>query len=239
MANLVVHFEIHASEPQRAHRLLLRAPRLEVTQFGDMPYWSIDTGEGAIGNIAAQPGLGIDGGLTQRIGAKPEVGAAVNGCNIVVGVDDVDALMRRGVELGGTEALPADDMQGVGRVGYLLDPDGNVFGLISPVMSDGSTGDGVERVVASGRPRGSGSAQVPHAPSRRQACRGSAVEAHARRVAREGEHDDQDDGADERDECEEVDRAERLGSSRRRNVIARDGTNSARLTIMEMVQTTQ
>jgi predicted enzyme related to lactoylglutathione lyase len=28
-------------------------------------------------------------------------------------------------------------MEGVGRVGYLLDPDGNVFGLISPVMSDG------------------------------------------------------------------------------------------------------
>ena len=25
-----------------------------------------------------------------------------------------------------------------GRVGYLLDPDGNVFGLISPVMSDGT-----------------------------------------------------------------------------------------------------
>jgi hypothetical protein len=26
------------------------------------------------------------------------VGAPVNGCNIVVGVDDVDGLMRRGVE---------------------------------------------------------------------------------------------------------------------------------------------
>jgi uncharacterized protein len=33
-------------------------------------------------------------------------------------------------------------MQGVGRVGYLLDPDGNVFGLISAVMSDGTTGMG-------------------------------------------------------------------------------------------------
>jgi hypothetical protein len=29
-------------------------------------------------------------------------------------------------------------MQGIGRVGYLLDPDGNVFGLISPVLSDGT-----------------------------------------------------------------------------------------------------
>jgi len=29
-------------------------------------------------------------------------------------------------------------MEGIGRVGYLLDPDGNLFGLISPVLSDGS-----------------------------------------------------------------------------------------------------
>ena len=33
-------------------------------------------------------------------------------------------------------------MQGVGRVGYLLDPDDNIFGLISPVMSDGTVGMG-------------------------------------------------------------------------------------------------
>ena len=64
------------------------------------------------------------------------------GCTIVVGVDDVDSLMRRGVELGGTEALAAADVQGVGRVGYLLDLDNNVFGLISAVMSDGTTGMG-------------------------------------------------------------------------------------------------
>jgi hypothetical protein len=50
--------------------------------------------------------------------------------------------MRRGVELGGTEALPATDWPGIGRGGYLLDPDGNVFGLISPVLSDGSVAMG-------------------------------------------------------------------------------------------------
>ena len=138
MANLVVHFEIHASEPQRLIDFYSELLGWEFTQFGDIPYWSIVTGAGAIGNTAGQPGLGINGGLTQRMGPKPEAGAAVNGGNIVVGVDDVDALMRRGLELGGAEALPADDMQGVGRVGYLLDPDGNVFGLISPVMSDGT-----------------------------------------------------------------------------------------------------
>lgn len=40
------------------------------------------------------------------------------------------------------EALPAQGMQGVGRVGYLLDPEQNVFGLVSPFMSDGTIGMG-------------------------------------------------------------------------------------------------
>ena len=113
---------------------------------GDQPYWVIDTGEGSIGNAAGQPGLGINGGLTKRQGPGPGTGAPVNGCNIVVGVEDVDGLMRRGIELGGTEALPATDWPGIGRGGYLLDPDGNVFGLISPVLSDGTVamGAGVE-----------------------------------------------------------------------------------------------
>jgi predicted enzyme related to lactoylglutathione lyase len=136
MANLVVHFEIHASEPQRLIDFYTELLGWKFTQFGDMPYWSIDTGEGAVGMDT--PGRGINGGLTQRQGSAPEPGAPVNGCDFVVGVDgSVDELFQKGVGLGGTEALPLADMEGIGRVGYLLDPDGNVFGLISPVLSDG------------------------------------------------------------------------------------------------------
>ena len=103
MANLVVHFEIHASEPQKLVDFYsdLLGWTFQNYGGGDQPYWVIDTGEGAIGNVAGKPGLGINGGLTQRQGPRPEVGAPVNGCNIVVGVDDVDGLMRRGLELGG------------------------------------------------------------------------------------------------------------------------------------------
>jgi uncharacterized protein len=139
MANLVVHFEIHASEPQKLIDFYsaLLGWKFQDYGGGETPYWVIDTGEGAINNVAGQPGLGINGGLIQRQGPRPEAGAPVVGCNIVVGVDDVDGLMARGIELGGTEALPATDWPGIGRGGYLLDPDGNVFGLISPVMSDG------------------------------------------------------------------------------------------------------
>jgi len=141
MANLVVHFEIHASEPQRLIDFYTELLGWRFTQFGDMAYWAIDTGEGAIAPDA--PGRGINGGLTQRQGAAPEHGAPVNGSDLVIGVDgSVDELFQRGLDLGGTEALPLMDMEGIGRVGYLLDPDGNVFGLISPVLSDGTNAMG-------------------------------------------------------------------------------------------------
>ena len=142
MANLVVHFEIHASEPQRLIDFYGDLFGWRFSQFGEVPYWTIETGDGAIGNVAGSAGHGINGGLLPRSGPGPEPGATVVGCNIVVGVDDVDALMRRAIELGGMEAIPATDMPGVGRIGYLLDPDNNVFGLISAVMSDGTTGMG-------------------------------------------------------------------------------------------------
>jgi predicted enzyme related to lactoylglutathione lyase len=144
MANLVVHFEIHASEPQQLIDFYGQLLGWTFQDYGggDQPYWVIDTGEGAIGNANAEKGLGINGGLTSRQGPKPEIGAPVNGCNIVVGVEDVDGLMARGIELGATEALPATDWPGIGLGGYLIDPDGNVFGLLSPVMSDGTVAMG-------------------------------------------------------------------------------------------------
>ena len=39
--------------------------------------------------------------------------------------------------------MAADRLAGIGRGGYLIDPDGNVFGLISPVMSDGMVAMGM------------------------------------------------------------------------------------------------
>jgi predicted enzyme related to lactoylglutathione lyase len=137
MSNLVVHFEIHASEPARLIDFYSGLLGWTFSQFGDMPSWAIDTGEGAIG--MGTDGRGINGGLTQRQGPAPERGAPVNGSTVVIGVDgDIDAIYQKGLDLGGSEALPLTDMQGIGRLGYLLDPDGNVFGLISSVLSDGT-----------------------------------------------------------------------------------------------------
>ncbi|WGD36541.1 VOC family protein [Lysinibacter sp. HNR] len=136
MSNLVVHFEIHATDPEALVTFYSELFAWRFTRFGEMDYWAIDTGEDSIGMNT--PGRGINGGLAKRRGPRPEAGAPVNGANFVVGVGDVDALFALGLKLGGTEALAPDDMPGVGRLAYLLDPDGNVFGMISPVLSDGT-----------------------------------------------------------------------------------------------------
>lgn len=136
MTALVVHFEIYGAEPERLEIFYRDLFGWRFTQFGDMPYWSIDTGEGAIG--MSGPGLGINGGLALRQGAAPTADAPVNGANIVVGVDDADAVYAAGVALGAAEVMPPDDLPGVGRVAYLRDPDGNLFGIISEVLSDGT-----------------------------------------------------------------------------------------------------
>lgn len=136
MSNLVVHFEIHGTEPERLAEFYSSLLGWSFERWGETPYWVIDTGEGSMRQGSS--GNGINGGLTQRQGPAPEPGAPVNGCNVVVGVDDVDGLFAKGLELGGSEALAPADMPGVGRLAYLHDPDGNVFGLISNVLSDGS-----------------------------------------------------------------------------------------------------
>ena len=134
MSNLVVHFEIHATEPAVLIDFYTELLGWRFDQFGDMQYWGVSTGEGAIAQTAdgATPGFGINGGLTERRGPRPESGAPVNGSTLVIAVDDVDPVFARALELGGTEALAPDNMAGVGRLAYLQDPDGNIFGFIGP-----------------------------------------------------------------------------------------------------------
>jgi len=136
MANLVVHFEIHASDPQQLIEFYSGLLGWKFSRFGEVEYWVIDTGEGSA-QVGAG-GHGINGGLLQRRGSRPEAGGPVAGANLVVAVDDVDATFDKGIALGATEAVAPNDMPGVGRIAYLVDPDGNVFGFLSPVLSDGT-----------------------------------------------------------------------------------------------------
>ncbi|MBY0513217.1 MAG: VOC family protein [Gemmataceae bacterium] len=118
----VVHFEIHADEPERAARFYGELLGWSFTKWdGPMPYWLVTTGPDGT--------PGINGGLIQRphpITGNDGVIAYVCTAN----VDSVDATVARGVELGGAVALPKMPVPGIGRLAYLKDTEGNGFGVM-------------------------------------------------------------------------------------------------------------
>jgi uncharacterized protein len=121
----VVHFEIHAGDPERAARFYRELLGWEITSWdGPMEYWLIRTGD--------PTDSGVDGGLLRRRGDPPVAGQAVNAYVCTVGVDDLDAVLSSGARLGATLAVPRMAVPGIGWLAYLTDPDGNLFGVLQP-----------------------------------------------------------------------------------------------------------
>jgi predicted enzyme related to lactoylglutathione lyase len=115
----VVHFEIHAADPERAARFYETAFGWTLQHIPAIDYWTISTGEGA----------GINGGLLRRRGEPPVKGQPVNAFVCTLGVDDLDASVQAGLDAGGSMALPRMAIPGVGYIAYLIDTEGNIFGL--------------------------------------------------------------------------------------------------------------
>lgn len=122
----VVHFEIHAEDPERAmafYRLLFG---WQFQRFGDFDYWAITTGKDS---------AGIDGGLTRRRGANPAANdrSALNAFACIVGVDDIDQAIASAKAAGAAEALPKTAIPGVGWSAYFKDTENNLFGVFQPL----------------------------------------------------------------------------------------------------------
>jgi predicted enzyme related to lactoylglutathione lyase len=137
--NRVVHFEIHASDPDGMQKFYQELFGWEFQAMGsDMGnYRVIRTGPGPeeMAKGVGIENLGINGGMTPRKGAAPELGAPVNAFVNVIGVSDTDAIVAKAQTLGGNVALEAMDVPGVGRLAYVLDPERNIFGVLTPDMS--------------------------------------------------------------------------------------------------------
>ena len=118
----VVHFEIHADDPERAARFYRELFGWRVEKWsGPVDYWMISTGEDGT--------PGINGGMIRR--QHPLSGNdGVIGYVCTVDVDDLDGYVARGAGLGAAVALPRFPIAGVGWMAYLKDTEGNVFGLI-------------------------------------------------------------------------------------------------------------
>jgi uncharacterized protein len=117
----VVHFEVHADDPERAIRFYSTVFGWTFNHYGGaQDYWLITTGPDD------QPG--INGGLMRRMGAID--GQAVIAYVCTVDVESVDAALARVLERGGQLALPKMPIPGVGWLAYARDPEGNLFGMM-------------------------------------------------------------------------------------------------------------
>jgi predicted enzyme related to lactoylglutathione lyase len=114
----VVHFEIHADEPQRCAVFYEKLFGWAHEKFGDMPYWIVTTG------TPNEPG--IDGAILPRVGGS---GDRVNGFVCTVDVPDIDTFIARAQELGAEQAMPKNAVPGVGWTAYFKDTEGNIFGM--------------------------------------------------------------------------------------------------------------
>lgn len=127
MSNRVVHFEIHAADPERAMKFYGQVFGWEFPKWMDNPpYWGVMTApEGS-------EETGINGGLMNRRGDSPLVDAAVNAFVCTVQVDSYDSIHDKIIEAEGVVAVPKYAIPGMGWQGFYKDTEGNIIGVNQP-----------------------------------------------------------------------------------------------------------
>ncbi len=112
--NRVVHFEIHADDPERVAAFYRDVLGWWVQKWdGPVDYWLVGTGEGA---------PGINGAIMRRSRGLSTVNT--------IQVADIDATLASVVAHGGTVVNPPQVIPGIGKGAYFTDTEGNVTGLI-------------------------------------------------------------------------------------------------------------
>lgn len=123
-----IHFEIQAADPERAIAFYNAMFGWSFTKWeGPQDYWLIKTGEAGT--------AGIDGGLLPRRGPPPVPMQPVNAYVCTVGVDGLDAMIKKVGELGTMVVVPKMAIPGVGWLAYANDTEGNIFGMLQPDTS--------------------------------------------------------------------------------------------------------
>jgi predicted enzyme related to lactoylglutathione lyase len=113
----VVHFEIHADDPERAGRFYGNVFGWEATRWdGPEPYWLIRTGPDD------QPG--INGAMMKRRDPRGNVYNTID-------VPDVDRYTQKIESEGGKVVVPKMAVPGVGWLAYCTDTEGNIFGILA------------------------------------------------------------------------------------------------------------
>jgi hypothetical protein len=122
----VVHFEVHAEDPQRAIAFYETALGWIFSELAPGEYWLVNTGPDS------EPG--INGGLIRRKGPGPALDAKLPLTAYVctVQVKSLDTFLQAVDNAGGAVVVPRHAVPGVGWSAYAKDTEGNIFGLHQP-----------------------------------------------------------------------------------------------------------
>ena len=118
----VVHFEVHAQNPQRAIDFYTNCLDWSFEKWGPEDYWLIRTGPDD------QPG--INGGLLPRQGPAPDDVCPVIAFVGTVDVESLDKTISAVQANGGSIAMEKMAVPTVGWLAYFKDTEGNLFGAM-------------------------------------------------------------------------------------------------------------
>ena len=119
----VIHFEVPTSDSAASVKFYENVLGWKIMRWeGPTEYYLVETGPDG------EPG--INGGLG---GAANEFKGTVN----TVGVDDIDAVLKKVIENGGQIVMPRDEILGVGLLAYVREPGGAVIGLMQSFPGSG------------------------------------------------------------------------------------------------------
>ncbi|NJN81892.1 MAG: VOC family protein [Caldilineaceae bacterium] len=120
MAHPIVHIELSAHDHQEAAKWYADLFGWPTQEFPDMNYTTFMSGEGAVG--------GGFNPVTEQFHAGT--------VTFYIQTDDLDDHLTRIEAAGGKIAMSGMDVPTVGRLGFFIDPTGNLIGLLQPEMSD-------------------------------------------------------------------------------------------------------
>lgn len=136
--NRIVHFEIQASDIERAAAFYTTVFGWKIEQWPGMEYWVImmdskDSPHAAASKDSKEPGLpaqtGINGGMLKRPCDAPGEGQGLNAFACTIQVVDIDATLDAVLRNGGKMAMPKFALPGVAWQAYCIDTEGNTFGV--------------------------------------------------------------------------------------------------------------
>jgi uncharacterized protein len=124
----VIHFEIHAADPDRAERFYSGVFGWNAQHYGGpMDYRLMTTGP--------DDETGINGAILRRQGAGPAGAAPVSAYVCVIAVDSIEDIERAVPAAGGEQVVDRMEVPQIGQLAYFKDTEGNVFGALEPVSS--------------------------------------------------------------------------------------------------------